>query len=98
MDLGSLVQDHVLIESEGPGHLDGHRDAHGGDGGDDVDVEGREHRGQFLTRPTHEADPHVDGNEESQRQLLTQGDEREIDALAADLDAIRAGAHGGGAY
>ena len=54
--------------------------------------------GQFAPGPRHELHAHVHCDEQCERQLLVQRDEREIDALRADINRVRALTHAERAY
>ena len=51
VDLGGLVEDHVVVQAEGPADLDGQRDAHGGHRHHDVGPEGCHQCGRAPARP-----------------------------------------------
>jgi len=76
----------------------GDRDAHRGDRRHDVNVVRSNYLREFGAGSRHELDPHVDGDQQRQGQLFVERDEREVNALCADVDGVCAFTHDERAY
>ena len=78
VDLRRLVQDHVVVEAERPGHLDRDRDAHRRHRHHDLGLAGAEQLGQLAPGPLGERDAVVDRDEQGDREVVGDRDEREV--------------------
>ena len=72
MNLGRLVQDHVLVEPQVSRYFYNQGNTHGRDRGHDVNVVRTKNIGQFFTGLGHELDAHVHGDEQGERQLIVE--------------------------
>ena len=88
VDLGGLVQDHVVVEPQGATDLDGQRDAHGGHRHHQLGPEGGQQRGELPSGGLGEGHAEVDADEQGDGAVVRYGHQGEVDRLGAHGGAI----------
>ena len=94
MDLGRLLQDEVVVQIEGAGHLDGQGDAHGGHRHHQLGPGRGQALGQLLSGALGEAHAQVDADEQGDGAVVGDRHEGQAHPLGADAGAVGGwGAH-----
>ena len=88
VDLGCLVEDHVVVQAEGSADLDGQRDTHGGHRHHDVGPEGCHQPAELP--PGHLGEGHavVHADEQGDGEVVGHGNEGELDGLGTHVDSV----------
>ena len=81
VDLRRLVQDHVVVEPQGPRHLDCQGDPHRGDGHHDLDLERSQQGGEVGARSLRELHAVVNRDQQGDGEIVGDADERHLHLL-----------------
>ena len=88
MDFRRFLQDHVVVEPQRSAHFDGDGNAERGRTDDNIGFERRELLGELLAGMFAEFHAEIDDHHQRDGEIGLDGDDRQIDRLAGDVDRV----------